>query len=164
MPRCCFALFATAKKTRLAYDSLGGKYKGEGKTAVDSPSLYQHKGKLIALSSLPCPAPILSLWVYLLPPACCTRQADPFFVTLQAIQKHFRNRKKYFSIAWLIVLILPSGITTCSNFSLALTCDIKNISPLDQRKISTGGKSRRTLKKRTLKPENFKKERPVNTT
>jgi len=89
----------------------------------------------------------------LLPPVCC-RQADPFIVTLQAIQKHFRNRKKYFSIAWLIVLILPSGITTCSNFSLALTWDIKNISPLDQRKISTGGKSRRTLK-----PENFKKER-----
>jgi len=53
---------------------------------------------------------------------------------------------------------LPSGITTCSNFSLALTWDIKNISPLDQRKISTGGKSRRTLKKRTSKPENFKKE------
>jgi len=46
------------KKTRLGYDSLGGKHKGEGKTAVDSPSLYQHKGKLIALSSLPCPAPI----------------------------------------------------------------------------------------------------------
>jgi len=58
MPRCCFALFATAKKPRLGYDSLGGKHKGEGKTAVDSPSLYQHKGKLIALSSLPCPAPI----------------------------------------------------------------------------------------------------------
>jgi len=56
----------------------------------------------------------------LLPTACCTRQADPFIVTLQAIQKYFRNRKKYFSIAWLIVLILPSGITTCSNFSLAL--------------------------------------------
>jgi len=46
------------KKTRLGYDSLGGKHKGEGKTAVDSPSLYQHKGKPIALSSLPCPAPI----------------------------------------------------------------------------------------------------------
>jgi len=58
MPRCCFTLFATAKKTRLGYDSSGGKHKGEGKTAVDSPSLYQHKGKLIALSSLPCPAPI----------------------------------------------------------------------------------------------------------
>jgi len=86
--------------------------------------------------------------------------ADPFFVTIQAIQKHFRNRKKYFSIAWLIVLILPPGITTCSNFSLALTWgDIKNISPLDQRKISTGGKSKRTLKKRTSKPENFKKGR-----
>jgi len=55
-PRCCFALFATAKK--LGYDSLGGKHKGEGKTAVDSPSLYQHKCRLIALSSLPCPAPI----------------------------------------------------------------------------------------------------------
>jgi len=49
------------KKPRLGYDSLGGKYKGEGKTAVDSPSLYQHKGRLIALFSLPCPAPILSL-------------------------------------------------------------------------------------------------------
>jgi len=49
------------KKIRLGYDSLGGKYKGEGKTAVDSPSLYQHKCKLIALSSLPCPAPILSM-------------------------------------------------------------------------------------------------------
>jgi len=48
----------TAKKTRLGYDSLGGKYKGEGKTAVDSPSLYQRKCKIIALSSLPCPAPI----------------------------------------------------------------------------------------------------------
>jgi len=58
MPRCCFALFAIAKKTRLGYDSLGGKHKGEGKTAVDSPSLYQHKCKLIALSSLPCPAPV----------------------------------------------------------------------------------------------------------
>jgi len=46
------------KKPRLGYDSLGGKYKGEGKTAVDSPSLYQHKCKLIALSSLPCPAPV----------------------------------------------------------------------------------------------------------
>ena len=46
------------KKTRLGYDSLGGKHKGEGKTAVDSPSLYQHKCKPIALSSLPCPAPI----------------------------------------------------------------------------------------------------------
>jgi len=91
----------------------------------------------------------------LLPPACSTRQADPFIVTLQAIQKHFRNRKKYFSIAWLNVFILPSGITTCSNFSLILTWDIKNISPLDQRKISTGGKNKRTLKK---------KERPVNTT
>ena len=46
------------KKPRLGYDSLGGKHKGEGKTAVDSPSLYQYKGELIALSSLPCPAPI----------------------------------------------------------------------------------------------------------
>jgi len=59
----------------------------------------------------------------------------------------------------LIVFILPPGVTTCSNFSLILTWDIKNISPLDQRKISTGGKSKRTLKKRTSKPENFKKRR-----
>jgi len=57
---------------------------------------------------------------------------------------------------------LPSGITTCSNFSLILTWDIKNISPLDQRKISTGGKNKRTLKKRTSKPENFKKGRKTS--
>jgi len=29
------------KKPRLGYDSLGGKYKGEGKTAVDSPPSLQ---------------------------------------------------------------------------------------------------------------------------
>jgi len=29
------------KKLRLGYDSLGGKYKGEGKTAVDSPPTLQ---------------------------------------------------------------------------------------------------------------------------
>jgi len=63
-------------------------------------------------------------------------------VTLQAIKKHFRNRKKYFSIAWLIVLILPSGITTCSNFSLPLHGILKTYPKLDQRKISTGGRAR----------------------
>jgi len=52
------SLYSPPQKKRLGYDSLGGKHKGEGKTAVDSPSLYQHKCKLIALSSLPCPAPI----------------------------------------------------------------------------------------------------------
>ncbi|MDD5013615.1 MAG: hypothetical protein PHW73_00750 [Atribacterota bacterium] len=33
---------------------------------------------------------------------------------------------------------------------------------MDQRKISTGGKSKRTLKKKTSKPENFKKERKTS--
>lgn len=35
-----FAMFIR-KKIRLGYDSLGGKYKGEGKTAVDSPPTLQ---------------------------------------------------------------------------------------------------------------------------
>jgi len=48
----------TEKEEDLVSYAEEGKHKGEGKTAVDSPSLYQHKGKLIALSSLPCPAPI----------------------------------------------------------------------------------------------------------
>jgi len=49
MPRCCFALFATAKKLRLGYDSLGGKYKGEGRRKKSGNFLISLFGDCILL-------------------------------------------------------------------------------------------------------------------
>jgi len=77
---------------RLGYDSLGGVSKGEGKNCgrFTSYSTSIFAGIIEILSPLPRPYSVsVSLFA----------SADPFIVTLQAIQKHFRNRKKYFSIA-----------------------------------------------------------------
>jgi len=78
--------------------------------------------------------------------------ADPFIVTLQAIQKHFRNRNLF------------------KFFLRPLHGILKTYPKLDQRKISTGSKSRRTLKKKeqytqqansNLPGESIARERPV---
>jgi hypothetical protein len=95
MPRCCFALFATAKKQGQVINNRG-EYKGDRKTAVDSPSLYQHKCKLIALSSLPCPAPILILFVILL-----SVDVLVFSPQKKDNHKHLQVGKRYF--AWFVL-------------------------------------------------------------